>query len=1121
MRFLTLTVASFQAIERASIELGPGLNILYGPNDLGKSTLAKALRSVLLVPPASTVAESFAPWYADTVPHVSLTFTDEAKRYWRLEKQFGAGAAEVATLSDSRDGKSFTLDCRGREVEEKVRAVLGWGIPAPGGKGGPKGLPTSFLATVLLGLQTDVDGILAQSLADDTADSGKLRLTKALAVLAQDPVFKQVLGAAQTEFDGYFTPRDKKKTGQSSKFTAAGNRVKETQREIATLETELTESVAIEALIVDRRERFARAIEAVAHATHHLEGLQSRATQQQARAVARMALDAARAELAGVDAHARRIASLGVELEGIKARVDQREADSRRAASELEAATLALQGAEEAHRIATGDGAERERELRRAQCAEKVASAAQRRQTVEARRDRIRAVLEARASVEQAAQAVARARSDQEKSARDHAATQNELRALEEENAGWVATVAYARWHAAVEATAEREQLTRQASADLVQADTREAGAAMQEATAAERTARFTLRHAQLPAPDQLRLLTQLEHDLQLAEAALGGGISVEVKGRAGLAGRVAIDGAAARELTGLDGEQHLEAERRLLLSIDDLVQIEVCAGAPDKRRAAEALRARHAAEVVPILERAGLTSLAEVGDEATRLKAEQTLVDQARAAASSLRATAQSLRDRAADRHSQAEKLAARSDDVAARRSVLGSQDIAALEARFKGLGAGAEAKAEARAEQCRARVAPARESLATRERATTLAQFQLTEAVEREKAAQTAYASALAPLETDAPDALLARVESELTTLRNEEAAHTTLLTQLTTESTTEVATATRALTAARERVPLTRQAVERASAASEAARQEQATRQGECSTLQAQLESFNRDALNANVRQREAELVAFGTEPDLPPTALDGATQQLERAHREQDQSKEELNHAEGKLSNAGGAALRENVDRLREALQNACDDEVEVEVEAEAWKLLRNTLRDVENEEGAHLGRALAGPLTARFRELTADRYQTLLLNPLLKVEAVGAATTQATGPDVLAALSVGTRDQLATLIRLAIAEELGSAIVLDDHLVHSDPERLSWFRQALVKAAVKAQVIVLTCRPQDYLSDAEMPETMPSLDRAGGAIRAVDLARVMTRYQSSAAQPAPESNVERIERARAS
>ena len=42
-------------------------------------------------------------------------------------------------------------------------------------------------------------------------------------------------------------------------------------------------------------------------------------------------------------------------------------------------------------------------------------------------------------------------------------------------------------------------------------------------------------------------------------------------------------------------------------------------------------------------------------------------------------------------------------------------------------------------------------------------------------------------------------------------------------------------------------------------------------------------------------------------------------------------------------------------------------------------------------------------------------------------------------------------------------------MLDDQLVHSDPERQQWFRDAL-QASVRDfahQVIVLTCRPEDY------------------------------------------------------
>ena len=77
--------------------------------------------------------------------------------------------------------------------------MLAWGIAAPGGKGAPRGLPISFLTNALLAPQTDVESILTQSLSEDGANTGKLRLNKALSTLAQDPVFKKVLDVAQLE----------------------------------------------------------------------------------------------------------------------------------------------------------------------------------------------------------------------------------------------------------------------------------------------------------------------------------------------------------------------------------------------------------------------------------------------------------------------------------------------------------------------------------------------------------------------------------------------------------------------------------------------------------------------------------------------------------------------------------------------------------------------------------------------------------------------------------------------------------------------------------------------------------------------------------------------------------
>lgn len=70
------------------------------------------------------------------------------------------------------------------------------------------------------------------------------------------------------------------------------------------------------------------------------------------------------------------------------------------------------------------------------------------------------------------------------------------------------------------------------------------------------------------------------------------------------------------------------------------------------------------------------------------------------------------------------------------------------------------------------------------------------------------------------------------------------------------------------------------------------------------------------------------------------------------------------------------------------------------------------------------------------------------------------------------LSLGTREQLSVLTRLAFAQLLTESgapavVILDDALVYSDWERLERMQSALVKASEKFQVLVLTCRQRDY------------------------------------------------------
>jgi uncharacterized protein YhaN len=72
------------------------------------------------------------------------------------------------------------------------------------------------------------------------------------------------------------------------------------------------------------------------------------------------------------------------------------------------------------------------------------------------------------------------------------------------------------------------------------------------------------------------------------------------------------------------------------------------------------------------------------------------------------------------------------------------------------------------------------------------------------------------------------------------------------------------------------------------------------------------------------------------------------------------------------------------------------------------------------------------------------------------------------------LSLGTREQAAAAVRLAVAEILAEGhdgslpVVFDDAFAYSDPDRAQVLQRMLDRAASKGlQVIVLSCTPADY------------------------------------------------------
>jgi len=171
-------------------------------------------------------------------------------------------------------------------VDGRLREILGWGIPEPGGAGGTKGLPTSFLTTALLSPQEDVGAVLRNSLQADSTASGKEQIAAALQAVAQDPLFVALLKETQARRDAAYTDKGAKKTAKGSVFKAAAERLNETRDEMERLQRIVADSEGAEKLLRDLTDRRTQKQGALATAAEQAEKLEQLAAQAAGRSVA-------------------------------------------------------------------------------------------------------------------------------------------------------------------------------------------------------------------------------------------------------------------------------------------------------------------------------------------------------------------------------------------------------------------------------------------------------------------------------------------------------------------------------------------------------------------------------------------------------------------------------------------------------------------------------------------------------------------------------------------------------------------------------------------------------------------------------------------------------------------
>ncbi len=1079
MKLRRLKVTHFGCVESATVELGPGLNVLYGPNDLGKSTLARAIRAALLIQHSSSAANEYAPWHSGEAPLVEVELELPDRRFWRLEKRFAtSGGASV--LRESTDGNTFSPLKKGREVDDEVREKLSWGIAGPATKGAPRGLPNSFLASVILGEQTDVAGVLQATLDADTSESGRERLTAALAAFAQDPLFKSVLEQSQEKVDEAFTAKGRRKTGKTSPFKEATEEVKRVKDLLDQISQRVDESENAERALAAKNDEFLRKGAVVDEQRQGLESLKGLLDQSAKRRAAEAALEAAQADHQAKQRKADELADAKVRLGALMAEAGELEAQVTAAHEVVSAKAAALEAAKRTLAEAKSADAQQARELRKAELERNIATLDNNRQELEGKltaATKAKDLAATRASVFQ-----------EQETLRSSVAAK--AQALEQAKATLSAIEAEERLLSAasrklelIETEERLEELARaKADADADRAKAEEHLAAVRELT-------NQLLH-DVPNADAVKALKDLERKLEVAEAKLDAGLGIAIERLGDVAITATADGKPA-DVSAVP-KATLDAKGRATVTIGDLARVTITAGAAELRAEADALSERRLQEVVPVLAQHQVGSLDEL--EALVAKNEST-----RAAIAEAQSNANRLRELAEGKASQLARIPDLERERDALERELESAPTEEVDALLEKLGPKkpSERRSELTAQRTAAEATKADAETAVREAETKEAVLkERLEATDRE----------LASLSLPEPDrgwlAFIGELEAKKTAIATQKTQIEVELASLVEAQSSEIAAAEAAVASAQEALAQADTSAKERAQALSASRDRLNQLSGEVKAMEASVAELDLDGAKAHVDAMATALAATPAPPRIvTQDDIARSEEDLNRAQRELELLRDEVRKAEGALQTVGGQVVKEQQQTAEEALRIAELKEHDIELEYDAWKLLVEKLREAENTEGQHLGEALSQPVTDHFSKLTNGRYGKLELGPDLS-----AGGLQVDGVSrELSSLSVGTQEQLATLLRLTVAEQLGTMLILDDHLTQTDPERTSWFRDMFRDHAARSQIVVMTCRPLDYLLAEDMPEDgEASASRAAGLVRATDLGKIIKRSQPAGA-----------------
>lgn len=228
----------------------------------------------------------------------------------------------------------------------------------------------------------------------------------------------------------------------------------------------------------------------------------------------------------------------------------------------------------------------------------------------------------------------------------------------------------------------------------------------------------------------------------------------------------------------------------------------------------------------------------------------------------------------------------------------------------------------------------------------------------------------------------------------------------------------------------------------------------------------------AADAEVRgsaaaRAEADAALAQANPEQARTLAENARKTLETLHARRQQLVVEQARLSGSLARSGEDGLGERLEAAEGDLERARDDLARLGRRADAARLLHETLRT--HRDAAR--RRYVQPLQERLESLGRVVFGADVAVDVSDALAVSSLTRD--GKTIAwDQLSVGTREQIGVLVRVACAEIVapdgGVPVMLDDALGWSDPQRLEAMGAVLARAGESTQVIILTCFPDRYV-----------------------------------------------------